>query len=193
MNHPAAALPAVSGFFGKLPGAGDFVRRRLPDDFVQAWDAHACTVLAAHPGPLAAAWRGAVEHRASWAFELGAGVCGRSAWSGVVAPQYDRVGRRFPLLVARPAAAGAAWFDAAAALLQASQAGTLAGLAAFDAGCLALADSAPLPGHVPPAPGTSRWWPSAAAATGLQHPGLPAAVRCLRALAQAGNSAGAAA
>ncbi|MGO8543079.1 TagF domain-containing protein, partial [Rhizobium leguminosarum] len=32
---PSTALPA---WFGKLPGMGDFAHRRLPQDFLAAWD-----------------------------------------------------------------------------------------------------------------------------------------------------------
>ena len=30
--------PTGAGFFGKLPGTGDFVQRRLPASFVDVWD-----------------------------------------------------------------------------------------------------------------------------------------------------------
>ncbi|WP_338114240.1 type VI secretion system-associated protein TagF, partial [Thiorhodococcus mannitoliphagus] len=39
---PGAAVngkeQATPGFYGKLPGLGDFVSRRLPVDFTQPWD-----------------------------------------------------------------------------------------------------------------------------------------------------------
>lgn len=162
----------ASGFFGKVPGSGDFVRRRLPDDFVQAWDAYASAVLAAPSAPFAAAWREAIEQRCCWAFVLDAGLCGRSAWSGVVAPQYDRVGRRFPMVVACPAGQGPAWFAAAAVLLQAAQAGTACTVADIDAACLAL----PMQATDWPAldPGTTHWWPAVLpASTGCRLAGMP--------------------
>ncbi|TIU04376.1 MAG: type VI secretion system-associated protein TagF, partial [Mesorhizobium sp.] len=28
----------LPGFYGKMPATGDFVTRRLPGDFVRAWD-----------------------------------------------------------------------------------------------------------------------------------------------------------
>lgn len=65
-----------------------------------------------------------------WRFALAPGLCGESGWTGIIHPGVDRVGRLFPLTVARPLACGTgladcvlhtgAWHDAMAALAQAS-------------------------------------------------------------------------
>ena len=38
MSAAVVTGTGVPGWFGKLPGLGDFASRRLPDTFVAAWD-----------------------------------------------------------------------------------------------------------------------------------------------------------
>jgi type VI secretion system protein ImpM len=198
---PVHARPA-SGFFGKLPWAGDFVQRRLPDALVRAWDAHVSGVLAVRPAAAAV--------DPPWALLCAPGACGASAWAGVVAGSVDRVGRRFPLLLARPCAAdadaggllaaGLAWFAAAQDLLATSQVGGFDGTDVFDAAVAALPSPAPdaeaptlrrgAHGGVDPhatawlqclGVGGSMWWRGQASPCVLR--GLPDAAACARALA----------
>lgn len=85
----------TTGFFGKIPAAGDFVGRSLPAAYVRFWDRWIVHNLAA---PLAAdPW----ERHPALRFLLGPGVCGPMA--GVVMASADRAGRRFPLTLAAPA------------------------------------------------------------------------------------------
>ncbi|MCF7749272.1 type VI secretion system-associated protein TagF [Bacillus subtilis subsp. subtilis] len=182
MIPPVPDVQAAAGFYGKLRVAGDFVRRRLPDAFVDPWDAHASALLAGHAAPQRAAWDAAIERRCSWAFVLAPGVCGPGAWCGVVAPLQDRVGRRFPMVIAQPTAMPVAWFQAAATLLADAQAGALATLDAFDAGCRGLPAAHATPWPVLPA-GSSRWWRGAVDATaGALYAGLPDPLACVAAL-----------
>ncbi len=44
------------GFFGKLPSHGDFVRRRVADDFVAGWDSWLQQCLAQSRETLGDAW-----------------------------------------------------------------------------------------------------------------------------------------
>lgn len=137
------------GFFGKLPGHGDFVGRRLPSamrDPLDAWLQHA---LLHSQRDLGAAWKPAWLHSPLWRFVLAPGVCGSQAWSGVMMPSADRVGRCFPLVLAAPGMAAlpdclgqhAPWFarleDCALSVLDADWS-----IEAFDAALLAL-DGAP--------------------------------------------------
>lgn len=82
------------GFYGKLPAAGDFVTRRLPHDFVRAWDRwlaeHIVSLIGSDDWPASIALR----------FVSGGGAFGPAA--GIVVASRDRVGRRFPLLIAAP-------------------------------------------------------------------------------------------
>jgi type VI secretion system protein ImpM len=103
-----AALAKAAGWHGKLPTLGDFATRRLPPDFVAAWDAWLSDGLAAlqqrDPD-----WLDAYLMSPSWRFLLMPGVLpgglGETPWVGVLMPSVDRVGRYYPLTLAQPLAA----------------------------------------------------------------------------------------
>ncbi|HET6433620.1 type VI secretion system-associated protein TagF [Dyella sp.] len=116
-------MSALVGFFGKLPGAGDFVQRRLPAEFVDRWDRHFEHAVAASREQLGERWHDAWHASPAWRFVLSPGVCGEPAWAGVMAPAADRVGRCFPMVMAAPLGSEPAacthtlreaqrWFDA---------------------------------------------------------------------------------
>lgn len=100
---------ALPGWYGKLPALGDFASRRLPPLFVEPWDRWLASGLAhwrdADPGWLDAYLAAPVVH-----FALGAGVpfAHSPGYAGVLMPSLDRVGRYFPLTVARARDAGEA-------------------------------------------------------------------------------------
>ncbi|HYP84214.1 type VI secretion system-associated protein TagF [Variovorax sp.] len=89
----------LPGWWGKLPGMGDFAHRRLPDEFRHAWDhwlqAGLLQLRARH-----ADWTGRYLSAPLWCFMLGDGVIGAGAWMGVLMPSVDAVGRYFPFTVA---------------------------------------------------------------------------------------------
>ena len=88
------------GLFGKIPGAGDFLRRGLSPGFVQAWDAWMQGLLVAGRTALGERWQEAYFTAPIWRFAIGPGVAGASGAVGVVMPSVDRVGRQFPLCLA---------------------------------------------------------------------------------------------
>ena len=144
MPNPAA------GFFGKLPSAGDFVQRRLPAAFVDVWDRHFESAVAESRQALGGLWHDAYHASPVWRFLLAGGVCGESAWAGVMGPGADRVGRCFPMVVAAPIAAdegavmrvlhdGGRWFDAVEQVHNAAQCDPAIGVDAFDGQLAALA------------------------------------------------------
>jgi len=92
----------AAGFYGKVPTRGDFVSRRLPWTFVDPWDRWLQEGLACSREQLGDAWLQVYLTSPVWRFALTPGVCGDSGWVGVVLPSVDRVGRYFPLTVARP-------------------------------------------------------------------------------------------
>jgi type VI secretion system ImpM family protein len=107
------------GFYGKLPGAGDFVKRRLPSDFVESWDGHFQRALESGRRELGEHWTNAWRQGAAWRFVLPPQVCGNGAWCGVCGPAADRLGRAFPMVLAAPWSGNVArilgdgaWFDA---------------------------------------------------------------------------------
>ncbi|RWA75186.1 MAG: type VI secretion system-associated protein TagF [Mesorhizobium sp.] len=126
----------VPGFYGKMPATGDFVTRRLPGDFVRAWDRW----LAQHIVPLfrLEAWP------PDTALRFLAGPASFGASAGIVVQSADRVGRQFPLsVVARLAEAplklayADAWFDGMENVAFAAQRGELTP-DALDAALIAL-------------------------------------------------------
>jgi len=113
---------ATPGLFGKLASHGDFVQRRLPPDFVAAWDTWLQQGIYAGHARHGAHWPDRYLHAPLWRFVLAPGVCGQAAMAGVLLPSLDRVGRHFPLTLAAPhdhstsclldlAANGMDWFD----------------------------------------------------------------------------------
>lgn len=96
------------GFFGKLPGYGDFVGRRLPPAMREPFDAWLQRALLHSQRDLGAAWQPAWLHSPLWRFALAPGVCGEQGWCGVMMPSMDRVGRCFPLVLAAPGMAALA-------------------------------------------------------------------------------------
>ena len=100
MSYQSAATESSTGFFGKLVSHGDFVSRRLPDSFMQAWDSWLQHGLHASRETLGAAWLETYLTSPIWRFALNTGVAGESAWAGVLMPSVDRVGRHFPLTIA---------------------------------------------------------------------------------------------
>ena len=89
-----------AGWYGKLPVLGDFAQRRLPPEFVEAWDAWLAKGLAEWQAR-DDAWLDSYLSGPSWRFILTPGVLGASAWAGVLMPSCDRVGRYFPLGIAQ--------------------------------------------------------------------------------------------
>jgi type VI secretion system protein ImpM len=85
------------GFYGKLPSHGDFLRRRVSDAFVDAWDAWLRECLAASRTALGPRWLDVYLTSPAWRFACAAGACGPQPVIGIVAPSVDQVGRYFPL------------------------------------------------------------------------------------------------
>jgi type VI secretion system protein ImpM len=92
--------PFDVGFYGKLPSHGDFLRRRVSDAFVAAWDAWLQECLAESRDSLGDRWLDTFVTSPVWSFACAPGAAGPSAVAGVMAPSVDRVGRYFYVTVA---------------------------------------------------------------------------------------------
>lgn len=92
----------VAGFFGKLPGRGDFIGRHLPKSFLAPWDAWLQTAIAKSRIQLGEHWQDCYCTSPIWRFALSPGVCGAAAYAGILMPSMDRVGRYYPLAIAVP-------------------------------------------------------------------------------------------
>lgn len=92
------------GWHGKLPSLGDFASRRLPHEFIEAWDGWLAGGLAALRETAAGTWLDGYLASPIWRFLLlpGAlpGPSGEQGWTGVLMPSVDRAGRYFPFTVA---------------------------------------------------------------------------------------------
>ena len=110
----------LPGWHGKLPTLGDFASRRLPHEFVEAWDAWLAAGLAALRQAEPQAWLDGYLASPIWRFLLmpGAlgGPCGEHGWAGVLMPSVDRAGRYFPFTIATELAAPPRGADDFAAL-----------------------------------------------------------------------------
>jgi type VI secretion system protein ImpM len=96
------------GFYGKLPSHGDFLRRRVSDGFVSAWDRWLQECMAATRSALGDQWLEIYLTSPCWRFVCAAKACGPQAVAGVMAPSVDRVGRYFPMTIVAERPAGAA-------------------------------------------------------------------------------------
>jgi len=87
------------GWFGKMPAMGDFGQRRLPPEFVQAWDQWLQRGLSRSRAALGAEWQDLYLTFPVWRFVVPPGWFGSTGWCGILMPSVDRVGRHFPLTV----------------------------------------------------------------------------------------------
>lgn len=85
------------GFYGKLPSHGDFLRRRVSDGFITAWDEWLQECLAATRDALGDNWLNIYLTSPAWRFACAAGALGPKPVVGVMVPSVDRVGRSFHL------------------------------------------------------------------------------------------------
>ncbi|HKM64667.1 MAG TPA: type VI secretion system-associated protein TagF, partial [Acidisphaera sp.] len=101
-------MPPATGFYGKIPSRGDFVRAGLPAGFVTAWDTWLQGVLPGARDILGEAWNACWMEAPVWRFSLPPGQCGAERVIGLWMPSVDAAGRQFPLTVAMVLPNGAA-------------------------------------------------------------------------------------
>lgn len=89
----------LPGWFGKLPGMGDFGQRRLPLRFRAIWDEWLQNGLQSLRAERED-WLAHYLQAPIWFFALGEGIMSPSPWIGVLMPSVDSVGRYFPVTVA---------------------------------------------------------------------------------------------
>lgn len=94
-----------TGIYGKLPAHGDFLIRNLGSAFIDPWDEWLQFYVSASREQLGEAWLETYLTSPIWRFVLSPGVIDENMWSGLIMPSVDRVGRYFPISIARPFAA----------------------------------------------------------------------------------------
>jgi type VI secretion system protein ImpM len=117
----------MTAFYGKLPAKGDFLSRNLPREFIDTWDDWLQSGMNASRQALGEGWLETYLTSPLWRFVLPSGICGPNAWSGVLMPSMDKVGRYFPMAVIKvlpPAMSpicvamqNDAWFDSVESIL----------------------------------------------------------------------------
>ena len=95
-------LKAAIGFYGKLPMQSDLVSGNLPTEFITPWQNWLQQALAVSREDLGGTWLNSYLTTPIWRFILSAGLCGNSAWAGILMPSVDKTGNYFPLTVAAP-------------------------------------------------------------------------------------------
>lgn len=99
--NAATPLQTPPGWYGKLPFLGDFANRRLPTDFVNAWDDWLQQVIHGSRTALGEeAWLQRYLSSPLWHFCLAPGLCGPQAWFGLIMSSVDRANRHFPFTIA---------------------------------------------------------------------------------------------
>ncbi|MCF6263443.1 MAG: type VI secretion system-associated protein TagF [Xanthomonadales bacterium] len=88
------------GFYGKLPGYGDFIQKRLPQSFINPWHQWLLSGMQAQRENDAENWLSYYLNCPAWCFVLSAGICGKQAVTGVTIPSVDKVGRYFNFTMA---------------------------------------------------------------------------------------------
>lgn len=142
-DRPGPVPVAHAGWCGKIPAAGDFVGRGLPQeerDRLERFLAAVVTDMAARDG-FGPAW----QVMPIWRFAARPGALCSALAVGVILPSVDAVGRRFPLCLALLGAPGAD-ADPDALLISAAPA-----LATLERAGLALLGHAPAEHAAPPA------------------------------------------
>lgn len=99
---PAATVKRlpIPGWYGKMPSLGDFVSRRLPDEFIRQWDDWLQGCMACVRAELGSDWLPRYLVAPVRRFWLAPGLVSASGWVGVLMPSVDGVGRYFPLTIA---------------------------------------------------------------------------------------------
>ncbi len=91
-----------SGYYGKIPATGDFIKYNLTRAFVEPWDDWLQESLSYSRKQMADKWLDAYLTSPIYRFVLTPGICGENAWQGVIIPSVDRVGRYFPMTICAP-------------------------------------------------------------------------------------------
>jgi len=99
------------GCYGKLPGLGDFLSKRLDPVFLAAWDRWLQAGLQDSRTHLGTQWSEHYLNAPIWRFALAPGLCSDKAMLGVLMPSVDSVGRYFPFSIVQEVSAmwPAAW------------------------------------------------------------------------------------
>jgi len=87
------------GLYGKLPAHGDFVSRNLPSAFIANFDDWLQGFIASSKEQLTDDWLDIYLTGPIWRFVFSPGCVDGNAWTGILVPSVDSVGRYFPFTI----------------------------------------------------------------------------------------------
>ena len=87
------------GFFGKLPGYGDFVQRNVSPEFVKYWDNWVLKSLSTSREQLGDSWRNLYFNGPIWRFVISQDSASPTPVAGFIMPSVDKAGRCYPFTV----------------------------------------------------------------------------------------------
>lgn len=87
------------GFFGKLPGYGDFVQRNVSPELVEYWDNWILKSLSSSREQLGELWRDKYFNSPIWRFVIKQDSFSQTPVAGFIMASVDRAGRCYPFTV----------------------------------------------------------------------------------------------
>jgi type VI secretion system protein ImpM len=87
------------GFFGKLPGYGDFVQRNVCPEFSKYWDNWVLKSLSSSREQLGDLWRDKYFNSPIWRFVISQDAVSQTPVAGFIMPSVDKAGRCYPFTV----------------------------------------------------------------------------------------------
>lgn len=89
----------ATGFYGKIPSYGDFLRHNLPRTFIEPWDDWLQSAISFCKKQLGEDWLEAYLTCPIYRFILSSGICGEESYIGILMPSVDQVGRYYPFMM----------------------------------------------------------------------------------------------
>jgi type VI secretion system protein ImpM len=87
------------GFFGKLPGYGDFIQRNVSPNFINQWDNWILQSIEASHMQLGDAWKEVYFNSPIWRFTIDGTIFKGDTITGIIMPSVDSAGRSYPFSV----------------------------------------------------------------------------------------------
>ena len=87
------------GYFGKLPGYGDFVQRNVYPEFVKYWDNWVLKSLSSSNEQLGDLWKSKYFNSPIWRFVINQKTVSDTPVAGFIMPSVDKAGRCYPFTV----------------------------------------------------------------------------------------------
>jgi type VI secretion system protein ImpM len=87
------------GYFGKLPGYGDFVQRNVCPEFVKYWDNWVLKSLSSSNEQLGDLWKSKYFNSPIWRFVINQNTLSHTPVAGFIMPSVDKAGRCYPFTV----------------------------------------------------------------------------------------------